>query len=168
AGKTWTRAGLVEAQNISKIRVDPSNADLVYVAAFGHHAAPNPDRGIFRSKDGGKTWERILFRDPKTTGIEVVIDPNDPHVLYASLWEAYRTVHMMSSGGPGSGLFKSTDGGDHWTEISRNPGMPKGVLGKIGIDVSRADSNRVYAQIEAEDGGTFVSDDAGATWTRVS
>ncbi|PYR54204.1 MAG: glycosyl hydrolase, partial [Acidobacteria bacterium] len=168
AGKTWAKIGLTETQNISKIRVHPTNPDLVYVAAFGHHAAPNPDRGVFRSKDGGKTWEKILFRDDKTGAIELILDPKNPQVIYAALWEAFRNAHMMSSGGPGSGLFKSTDGGDHWTEISRNAGLPKGVLGKIGLSVSGADSNRVYAQIEAEDGGFFSSDDAGATWRLVS
>jgi photosystem II stability/assembly factor-like uncharacterized protein len=168
AGKTWTRIGLTETQNISKIRVDPKNPDLVYVAVFGHHAAPNPERGVFRSKDGGKTWEKILYRDDKTGAIELVLDPNNPQVLYAALWEAFRNAYMMSSGGPGSGIFKSTDGGDHWTEISRNPGLPKGILGKIGISVSGADSNRVYTQIEAEDGGFFLSDDAGATWKLVT
>jgi len=168
AGKTWTHIGLVEAQTISKIRVHPTNPDLVYVAAFGHQAGPNPERGIFRSKDGGKTWEKILYRDDKSGGIELNFDPKNPQVIYAALWEAFRVSNMMSSGGPGSGLFKSTDGGDHWTEISRAPGMPKGVLGKIGVAVSGVDSNRVYAQIEAEDGGTFSSDDAGATWTKVS
>ena len=167
-GKTWTHAGLEKAQNISKIRVNPANPDIAFAAAFGHHAAPNEERGIFRTKDGGKTWEKVLYRDPKTGGIEVVIDPNNPNAIYAALWEAFRNTYMMSSGGPGSGLFKSTDGGDHWTEISRKPGMPKGTLGKIGMDVSRADSNRVYAQIEAEDGGTFMSDDAGETWKKVS
>ncbi len=167
-GKTWTHIGLEATQNISKIRVHPTNPDLVYVAAFGHHAAPNPDRGVFRSKDGGKTWEKILYRDDKTGAIELILDPNNPQIIYAALWEAFRNSHMMSSGGPGSGLFKSTDGGDHWTEITRNPGLPKGVLGKIGLDVSRADSNRVYAQIEAEDGGFFLSDDAGATWKLVT
>jgi photosystem II stability/assembly factor-like uncharacterized protein len=168
AGKTWTHIGLVEAQTISKIRVNPTNPDLVYVAAFGHQAGPNPERGIFRSKDGGKTWEKILYRDDKTGGIELNFDPKNPQIIYAALWEAFRVSNMMSSGGPGSGLFKSTDGGDHWTEISRAPGMPKGVLGKIGVAVSAVDSNRVYAQIEAEDGGTFSSDDAGATWNKVS
>ena len=167
-GKTWTHVGLRDAQNISKIRVHPTNPDIAFVAAFGHHAAPNEERGIFRTTDGGKTWQKVLYRDPKTGGIEIVFDPNNPNVLYASLWEAFRNTYMMSSGGPGSGLFKTTDGGDHWTEISRNPGMPKGTLGKIGFDVSRADSNRVYAQIEAQDGGTFLSDDAGATWKKVS
>jgi len=167
-GKTWTHSGLAETQNISRIRVDPANPDVVYVAAFGHHAAPNPERGVFRSKDGGKTWDKVLFRDDKTGAIEIVLDPNNPQVIYAALWEAYRNSWEMSSGGPGSGIFKSTDGGDHWTEISRNPGLPKAMLGKIGLSVSGADSNRVYAQIEAEDGGFFRSDDAGATWTKVT
>jgi photosystem II stability/assembly factor-like uncharacterized protein len=168
AGKTWTHVGLGETQVISKIRVHPTNPDLVYVAAFGHHAAPNPERGVFRSKDGGKTWEKILFRNDKTGAIELVLDPHNPQVIYAALWEAYRNSWEMSSGGPGSGLFKSTDGGDHWTEISRNPGLPKAMLGKMGISVSGADSNRVYAQIEADDGGFFSSDDAGATWKKVT
>ena len=167
-GKTWTHVGLTGTQVIAKIRVHPTNPDLVYVAAFGHHAAPNPDRGVYRSKDGGKTWDKILFRDAKTAANELIIDPNNPEVLYAALWEAYRNSWEMSSGGPGSGIFKSTDGGDHWTEISRNPGLPRGILGKIGLSVSGADSNRVYAQIEAEDGGFFMSDDAGATWTKVT
>jgi photosystem II stability/assembly factor-like uncharacterized protein len=167
-GKTWTSIGLVETQVISKIRVHPTNPDLVYVAAFGHHAAPNPERGVFRSKDGGKSWDKILFRDNKTGAIELILDPKNPQIIYAALWEAYRNAWQMSSGGPGSGLFKSTDGGDHWTEISRNPGLPKALLGKIGLSVSGADSNRVYAQIEAEDGGFFLSDDGGATWTKVN
>jgi len=167
-GKTWTHIGLTETQVIAKIRVHPTNPDLVYVAAFGHHAAPNPERGVFRSKDGGKTWEKILFRDDKTGGNELIIDPNNPQVIYAALWQASRNSWEMSSGGPGSGIFKSTDGGDHWTEISRNPGLPKSTLGKIGLSVSGSDSNRVYAQIEADDGGFFLSDDAGATWTKAS
>ena len=167
-GKTWASIGLADTQVISKIRVHPTNPDVVFVAAFGHHAAPGPDRGVFRSKDGGKTWEKILFRDNKTGAIELILDPNNPQVIYTALWEAYRNSWEMSSGGPGSGIFKSTDGGDHWTEISRNSGLPKGILGKIGLSVSAADSNRVYAQIEAEDGGFFRSDDAGATWTKVT
>jgi len=167
-GKTWAHVGLADTQVISKIRVHPTNPDVVYVAAFGHHAAPNPDRGVYRSKDGGKTWEKILFRDNKTGANELVIDPKNPQVIYVALWEAYRNAFEMSSGGPGSGIFKTTDGGDHWTEISRNPGLPKATLGKIGFSVSGADSNRLYAQIEAEDGGFFLSDDAGATWTKVN
>ncbi len=167
-GKTWAHIGLTDTQVISKIRVHPTNPDLVYVAAFGHHAAPNPDRGVFRSKDGGKTWDKILFRDNKTGANEIVLDPHNPQVIYVALLEAYRNAFEMSSGGPGSGIFKSTDGGDHWTEISRNAGLPKTMLGKIGFSVSGADSNRLYAQIEAEDGGFFMSDDAGATWKQVS
>src|SRR6476469_2759118 len=143
AGKTWTHIGLADTQVIAKIRVHPTNPDTVYVAAFGHHAAPNPDRGVYRSKDGGGTWEKILFRDNKTGANELVIDPKNPQVIYAALWEAYRNAYEMSSGGPGSGIFKTTDGGDHWTEISRNPGLPKAMLGKIGFSVSGADSNRV-------------------------
>jgi photosystem II stability/assembly factor-like uncharacterized protein len=168
AGKTWTHVGLADTQVIAKIRIDPANPDLVYVAAFGHHAAPNPDRGVYRSKDGGKTWDKVLFRDNRTGANELIIDPSNPRVLYVALWQAYRNAFEMSSGGPGSGIFKSTDGGDHWTEISRNPGLPKAMLGKIGLSVSGADSNRVYAQIEADDGGFFLSDDAGATWKKVS
>jgi photosystem II stability/assembly factor-like uncharacterized protein len=167
-GKTWTHVGLRETQNISRIRIDPTNPDVVFVAAFGHHAAPNPERGVFRTKDGGKTWEKVLFRDEKTGSVELSIDPGNPQIIYAALWEAYRNSWEMSSGGPGGGLFKSTDGGDHWTEISRNPGLPKGPLGKIGLSVSGADGRRIYAQIEAEDGGFFLSDDAGATWTKVN
>ena len=168
AGKTWTHVGFTDSQTIAKIRIHQTNPDIVFVAVFGHPGGPNTERGIYRTKDGGKTWEKVLSRDDKTGGIEVNFDPNNPQVLYASLWEAYRVSNMMSSGGPGSGLFKSTDGGDHWTELSRNPGMPKGVLGKIGVTVSPVDSKRVYAQVETGDGGTFLSDDAGATWKRVS
>jgi photosystem II stability/assembly factor-like uncharacterized protein len=168
AGRTWTSIGLTDTQNISKIRVHPTNPDLVYVAAFGHHAAPSPDRGVFRSRDGGKSWDTILFHDDNTGAVDLVIDPHNPQVLYAALWQAYRNSWEMSSGGPGSGIFKSADGGDHWTNISRNPGLPKAVLGKIGLSVSGADSSRVYAQIEAEDGGFFLSDDAGATWKKVT
>ncbi len=167
-GKTWKHSGLKDSQTVSKIRIHPTNPDLVYAAVLGHAAGPNDERGVFRSKDGGANWDRVLFRDNKTGAIELAMDPNNPSVLYVTLWEAFRISHMMSSGGPGSGIFKSVNGGDTWTEISRNPGLPKGVLGKMGISVSGADSNRVYAQIEAEDGGFFMSDDAGATWKLVT
>jgi photosystem II stability/assembly factor-like uncharacterized protein len=168
AGKTWTNVGLTDSQIISRVRVHPSNPDLVYVAAMGHPAAPNDERGVFRSKDGGKTWQKVLFRDNKTGAIDLVIDRRNPNVLYAALWEAYRVSWQMSSGGSGSGIFKSTDGGDHWTELTRNPGLPQGVVGRIGIDVSGGDSNRLFMMFENADGGLFRSDDAGATWTRVS
>ena len=166
-GKTWKHMGLKDSQTVSRIRVHPTNPDLVYAAVFGHPSGPNDERGVFRSRDGGTTWQKVYFVDAKTGAVDLVLDPNHPNVIYASMWEAFRVSHMMSSGGPGSRLIKSTDGGDTWTDISKNPGLPKGVLGKIGVSVSGADSNRVYAQIEAEEGGFYVSDDAGATWKLV-
>ncbi|MCX6549677.1 MAG: glycosyl hydrolase, partial [Acidobacteria bacterium] len=168
AGKTWTHLGLSDTQAIGRIRVHPSSPDLVYVAALGHPYGPSAERGVYRSADGGRHWTRILFRNDRSGAVDIDVDANDPRVLYASLWEVYRTPWMLSSGGPGSGLFKSTDGGDSWTEITRNKGLPKGLLGKITVTVSRADSRRVYAMVEAEDGGLFRSDDAGATWAMVN
>ncbi|MDQ6828805.1 MAG: glycosyl hydrolase, partial [Gemmatimonadota bacterium] len=167
-GKTWTHMGLEQTQAISHIRVDRKNPDVVFVAAFGHPYGKNAERGVFKSSDGGKTWKKVLYRDDKTAAIDLVIDPSNQSVLFAALWEAYRTPWSMSSGGPGSGLFKSTDGGEHWTEITRAPGLPKGVVGKIGVSVSGADPNRVYAMVEAADGGLFRSDDGGATWKLVN
>ncbi len=164
AGKTWTSIGLRETENISKIRVHPTNPDLVFVAAFGKHGVPNSERGVFKSADGGKTWKRVLYRNDRTGAADLWIDRRNPSVVFASLWEAYRVEYQMSSGGPGSGLFKSTDSGETWTEITRNPGMPAGMIGRIGVSVSGADSNRVYAIIENENGGLFRSDDGGATW----
>jgi photosystem II stability/assembly factor-like uncharacterized protein len=168
AGKTWQHMGLEHTQIISRIRINPTNADIVYVAALGHPAAPNEERGVYKSTDGGKTWKKTLFRDNKTGAIDLSMDRNNPNVLYAALWQAYRVSWQMSSGGPGSGLFKSTDGGDTWTEITRNPGMPSGIIGRIGVSVSGADSNRVYALVENEGGGVFRSDDAGQTWTKTN
>lgn len=167
-GKTWKHIGLAETQTVSKIRVDPKNPDLVYVAALGHVFGPNPERGVFRSKDGGKTWEKILYKDNKTGAVDLAIDPTNPRILYAALWEAYRNPWSLSSGGPGSGLHKSTDGGDTWTDLTKNAGMPTGVKGKIGVSVSAAKPDRVWALIEAEDGGLFRSEDAGKTWRRIN
>ena len=168
AGKTWTNAGFRDAQNISRVRIHPTNPDIVFVAAFGHYGAPNEERGLYKSTDGGKTWQRKLFRDTKTAAVDLSIDRRNPDVMYASLWEAYRLEYQMSSGGPGSGLFKSIDGGETWKEITRNPGLPAGVIGRIGVAVSGADSSRVYALVENENGGLFSSDDAGATWKLVN
>jgi photosystem II stability/assembly factor-like uncharacterized protein len=167
AGKTWTSVGFkTPGFTISRLRIHPTNPDIVFAAVFGNVVAPNDERGIYRTRDGGKSWQRVLFRDDQSAGIEVQIDGTNPNVIYASLWEAYRRSWQMSSGGPGSGLFKSTDGGDTWTEITRAPGLPRqGPVGKIGIAVSRADPNRLWVLFEHEQGGLFRSDDAGATWT---
>lgn len=167
-GKTWTHMGLADTQAIARIRIHPTNPDLVYVAALGHPYGPNDERGVFRSRDGGKTWEKVLFRNNKTGAVDLTLDSKNPQVLYAGLWEVFRTSYSLSSGGAGSGIFKSTDGGSTWTEITRNAGFPTKLVGKIGISVSGADSNRVYAIVEAEDGGVFKSDDAGATWAKVN
>ncbi len=167
AGKTWKHVGLADTQAIARIRIDPSNPDLVYVAALGHPYGPNAERGVFRSNDGGATWKRILFRNDRAGAIDLAMDVRNPRVLFATIWDVYRTPWTLSSGGPASGMFKSTDGGDTWTEITRSPGLPKGIVGKINLSVS-ADSNRIYALVEAEDGGLFQSKDAGATWTLVN
>jgi photosystem II stability/assembly factor-like uncharacterized protein len=168
AGKSWKHIGFRDAQNISKIRIHPTNADIVYVAAFGQHGVSNDERGIFKSTNGGATWRRVLFRNGQTAGIDLSIDRQNPNVIYAALWEAFRKEYTMSSGGPGSGLFKSTDGGETWTEITKNAGMPAGVIGRIGVSVSPADSNRVYALVENENGGLLSSDNGGTSWTMVN
>jgi photosystem II stability/assembly factor-like uncharacterized protein len=168
AGKTWKRIGLEDARQIPRIRVHPKNPDLVYVAALGHVWGPNDQRGVFRSKDGGKTWEKILNKGNKAGAIDLILDPSNPNILYAGFWEVYRKPWTLESGGPGSGIFKSTDGGDTWTELTRNTGLPKGMVGKVGIAVSPANSDRIWAIVEAEDGGVFRSDNGGTTWTRVN
>jgi photosystem II stability/assembly factor-like uncharacterized protein len=168
AGKTWKRSGLEDTRQISRIRVHPKNPDIVYVAAQGHVWGPNEQRGVFRSKDGGKTWERVLHRSDKAGASDLVLDPLNPNNLYAGFWEVYRKPWTLESGGPGSGIFKSTDGGDNWTEITRNPGLPKGVIGIVGIAVSPVNSERLWAMVEAEDGGVFRSDNGGRSWSRVN
>ncbi len=169
AGKTWKHLGLKDTQAIGRIRVHPQNPDIVWVAAFGHPAGPNAERGVFKSEDGGKTWRRVLYRNDRAGAVDLTLDSKRPEVLYASLWEAYRKPWQMSSGGEGSGLFKSTDGGETWKEITRAEGLPqKGVIGKIGVSVSGADGERVYAIVEHDDGGLFRSENGGTSWTRVS
>ncbi len=168
AGKTWSHMGLDDTQVIAKIVVSPTDPNLVYAAAFGHVAGPNEERGVFRSRDGGRTWRKVLYRDAKTGAVDLVMDRNNPEVLYAALWEAYRLSYTMSSGGPGSGIFKTTDGGDTWTELTRKPGLPHGIDGRIGLAVSPADSNRVWVLVENENGGVFRSDDGGETWTKTN
>ncbi len=170
AGATWQHLGLSETHQVTDIVVDPRDADRVYVAAIGHAFGPNPDRGVFRSVDGGKHWTKVLFVDDSTGANDLAIDPSNPRILYASMYKFQRTPYAMIAGGGRSGLWKSTDGGDTWTELTRAPGIPRSPLGKIGLDVSRADPRRVYASIEAPDstGGFFRSDDAGASWQRMN
>jgi photosystem II stability/assembly factor-like uncharacterized protein len=169
-GQKWEHlTDLRDSQAIARIRLHPTNCDVVYAAVLGQVYNEHPQRGIFKSTDGGKTWRRTLFRDARTGGVDLSIDPKNPNVIFAGLWEANRTPWSMSSGGPGSGLFKSTDAGDTWTEITKNPGLPTGLWGKVGVSVSGADGNRVYAIIENEAaGGLYVSDDAGTTWKMIN
>jgi photosystem II stability/assembly factor-like uncharacterized protein len=167
AGKTWQHIGLTDSRHIGAIAVNPQNPDIVLVAALGHAFGPNDERGIFRSSDGGKTWQRVLFRDRDSGGIDVVFDPKNPNTLFASLWQMRRQPWGFSSGGPGSGLYRSTDGGLKWKQITGH-GLPEGPLGRIGVSVSGADSQRVYAAIEAKEGGIFRSDDGGENWTRIN
>ncbi len=168
AGKTWKHVGLADTRQIGRVRVHPKNPDIVYVAALGHTFGPNEQRGVFRSRDGGRTWERVLYRSDRAGAIDLILDPTNPNILYAGFWEVIRRPWSLESGGPGSGLFKSTDGGDTWTELTRNPGLPRGIIGKVGITVSPANPERVWAIVEAEQGGVFRSDNGGATWTRVN
>jgi len=165
-GKTWKDIGLKDTRHIGRILVHPQNPDIVYVAALGHAFGPNAERGVFKTIDGGKTWQKVLFHDDKTGAIDLSFDPTNPNTIYASLWEAYRSPWMLSSGGPGSGLYKSTDAGATWKQMG-GQGFPKGPLGRIGISVS-PNPERLYAAIEAPQGGIFRSDNGGETWTAVS
>ncbi|MEM6415461.1 MAG: glycosyl hydrolase [Pseudomonadota bacterium] len=167
-GKTWRHLGLEQTKTITTIRVHPTKTNIVYVAALGDPYAPNPERGIYRSNDGGESWEKVLYRSQEAGAIDLSMDPQNPNTLYATLWQVYRKPWLLWSGGPQSGLFKSVDGGENWTEITANPGLPPMPLGKITVAVSPADSNRLYANIEAKQGGLYLSDNAGATWTYVN
>jgi photosystem II stability/assembly factor-like uncharacterized protein len=167
-GKTWRNVGLQDSYHIGAVRVHPKNPDIVYVAALGHLWGPNEQRGVYRSTDGGATWKQVFTRGADAGAVDIAMDPGNPRVLYAGFWQVRRNPYHFDSGGPGSGLFKSTDGGDTWTDISRAPGLPKGVLGRIGVTVSPANPERVWAIVEAADGGVFRSDNAGRTWTKVN
>lgn len=168
AGTTWEAIGLTNSRHIPRIRIHPKNPDLVYAAVMGDLYKSSTERGIYRSKDGGKTWERILFANVDAGAVDLTFDPNNPRILYASTWRIRRTPYSLESGGEGSALWKSTDGGDTWTNISKNEGLPGGIWGISGVTVSPVNSNRVWAIIENKDGGVYRSDDAGKTWRLVN
>lgn len=167
-GRSWANVGLQDTKHIGRVLIHPTNPDIVYIAALGDIFGPSEARGVYRTTDGGATWQKILYRDEDSGAVDMSMDPNNPRVIYASIWQTRRNFWNISSGGPGCGLFKSTDGGDSWTEISRNKGLPSGPIGKIGVAVSPARSGRVWALVEAEGDkcGMYRSDDHGETWVQ--
>jgi len=164
-GRSWRHLGLAETHSIGRIRIHPTNPDIAWIAAWGHRFGPNRERGVFRTTDGGNTWEHVLFRSEKAGAIDITVDQRNPNFMYAAFWEGFARPWTYSSGGPDSSIYKSVDGGDSWTDITHNPGLPQGLLGKIGIAISPARPDRVYALIEAEEGGVYRSDDGGLTWS---
>ncbi len=166
AGRTWTHLGLDDTQQITRVRVNPTNPDIAYVAALGHVWGPNEARGIFRTLDGGKSWNKVLYVDDKTGASDLCMDPDNPRILYAGFWQVGRKPWTLESGGTGSGIYKSTDSGDTWKRLEG--GLPTGILGRIGLAVSPARPDRVWALVEAEKGGLYRSEDGGAKWTRVN
>lgn len=166
-GKNWVNVGLKDSRQIGALIVDPQNPDIVLVAALGHAFGPNAERGVFRTTDGGKTWNKVLYKDDNTGAIDVTFDPHDSKIVYAAMWQVRRQPWNFSSGGPGSSLYRSEDGGVTWTELHGN-GLPEGILGRIDVSISAADSKRIYAMIEAKEGGLYRSDDAGAHWARIN
>ncbi len=168
AGKTWRHMGLADSHHVPRIRIHPRDPDLVYVAALGHLYGPNDERGVFRSRDGGDTWEKILFVNADAGAVDLAMDPSNPRILYASFWRLRRTPYSLESGGEGSGLWKSTDGGDSWQELTDNPGLPAAPIGISGITVSPSRPDNLYAIVEASQGGVFRSRDAGATWEKTN
>ncbi|MFN3192591.1 MAG: WD40/YVTN/BNR-like repeat-containing protein [Aureliella sp.] len=167
-GKTWKHIGLEDSHCIPRLQIDPENPDIVYAAVLGHLYGPNQQRGVFKSTDGGESWKRVLFVSDEAGAVDLAMDPSNSRTLYASTWKVSRTPYSLESGGEGSGLWKSEDAGETWTEISRNSGLPKGTLGIIGVDVSPVNTDRIWAIIEAEDGGVFRSDNGGESWRKVN
>jgi photosystem II stability/assembly factor-like uncharacterized protein len=168
AGRSWKSAGLLDGRQIVRIRIHPKNPDLVYAAVLGHVFGPNEMRGVYRSKDGGDHWDRVLYVNDRVGAVDLAMDPTNPRVLYASMWNFKRTPYSLESGGPGSGIWKSTDGGDHWSELTRNPGLPEGTIGINSVAVSPSNPDNLYAIVEAAEGGMFRSRDGGKTWTLTS
>jgi photosystem II stability/assembly factor-like uncharacterized protein len=166
-GKSWSNMGLRDTQHIPKVLVDPRNSEVILVAAMGHAFAPNEERGVFRSTDGGKSWTKTLYVDDRTGATDLAFAPSNPNIVFAGMYQVQRQPWTFTSGGTGSGLYRSTDGGAIWKHLEGN-GLPSGVIGRIGVSVSGADSNRVYAMIEADKGGLYRSDDGGDHWERVN
>ncbi len=166
AGRSWTHIGLSDSRHIPRVRIHPQNPDIVYAAVLGHLFGPNQQRGVFRSVDGGKNWQKILYVNDEVGAVDLVMDPTNPRTLYASTWRVIRRPYSLESGGEGSKLWKTTDGGDSWTSLSENKGLPKPPLGISGITVSASNPDNLYAIIEAAEGGVFRSTDAGETWKR--
>ncbi len=167
-GRTWQEKGLKDSRHIMRMVVHPENPDVVYAAALGHLYGPNAQRGVFKSIDGGDTWKKVLYLNDSVGACDLVMDPVDPDILLATFWNVKRTPYSLESGGPGSGMWKSTDGGETWKEITGNKGLPEGNIGIIGVSISPANPDRYYAIVEAEQGGVFTSEDAGVNWTRVN
>jgi photosystem II stability/assembly factor-like uncharacterized protein len=164
AGATWTNTGLQSTEQISRVRIHPTNPDIVYVAAQGHVWGPNPERGVYRTLDGGKTWKQVLFVDDKTGASDLMMDPTNPRILYAGFWQVHRKPWSLENGGPGGGIWKSIDGGDTWKKLAR--GLPEGVVGKHTVTMSASRPSRVWAMVQhPEKGGLYRSDDGGEKWT---
>ncbi len=168
AGKTWKAIGLTNSRHIPRIRINPKNPDIVYAAVLGDLYKSSNERGVYKSINGGKTWNKVLFANKDAGAVDLIIDPNNSRVLYASTWNVRRTPYSLSSGGTGSSLWKSTDSGENWKEIASNKGLPKGIWGISGVTVSPVNSNRVWAIIEAKEGGIYRSEDAGKTWEKIN
>src|SRR5947209_8174347 len=168
AGRTWRNVGLAPTRHISRVAIHPTNPDVVYVAAVGHAWGPNPERGVYRSQTGGASWDLVLHKSATAGAADLTLDIRNPRVLYAAIWQGRRFPHAAESGGPDSGIWRSLDGGESWTELTRNKGLPTGLLGRIGVTTSPAQPGRVWALVESEDGAMFRSDDYGESWERLS